>query len=53
MDVVFNLIPLSCFFFRAYKLIFHSFYFDVAKRELFQDTQGMQSSIIQPQSSQL
>lgn len=41
MDVIFIPILYACFFllFSLPKLILHSFHFDVAKKELFQDTQ--------------
>ncbi len=40
MAVIFNLILSACvsFFFSFYKLILHSFHFDVAKKEVFRDT---------------
>lgn len=42
MGVIFNLILSACvsFFFPFYKLILHSFHFDVAKKEVFQDTRA-------------
>lgn len=49
MYVTFNLILSACVsFFSFDKLILHSIHFDVAKKEVFQDTQGMQHSVIPP-----